>query len=52
MDARRAETCVTPNCVARRHVDASRDFTFYAARLFLSVFLVQQTMSGIGRRVK
>ena len=30
MDARRTETtCVTPTCVAPRHVDASRDFIFY-----------------------
>ena len=29
MDARRTETtCVTPTCVAPRHVDASRDFFF------------------------
>ena len=27
-DARRTETCVTPTCVAPRHVDASRDFDF------------------------
>ena len=30
MDARRTETtCATPTCVARRHVDASRDFFIY-----------------------
>ena len=30
MDARRTEsTCVTPTCVAPRHVDAPRDFIFY-----------------------
>ena len=52
MDARRTETCVTPTCVAPRHVDASRDYYFfseraasgegggggYAARLFLFSF--------------
>ena len=27
-----------PNCVARRHVDASRDLTLYAARLLFSFF--------------
>ena len=27
-DARRSETCVTPTCVAPRHVDASLDFNF------------------------
>ena len=27
-DARRTETCVTPTCVAPKHVDASRDFLF------------------------
>ena len=30
MDARRTETtCVTPTCVAPRHVDAPRDFLFF-----------------------
>ena len=29
-DARQTETtCVTPTCVAPRHVDASRDFLFF-----------------------
>ena len=34
MDARRTETtCVTPTCVAPRHVDASRDFfNFFSGR--------------------
>ena len=29
MDARRTKTCVTPTCVAPRHVDASRDYFFF-----------------------
>ena len=29
-DARRTETCVTPTYVARRHVDASREFRFFS----------------------
>ena len=34
MDARRTETtCVTPTCVAPRHVDASRGFYFYFLRM-------------------
>ena len=32
MDARLTETCVTPTCVAPKHVDASRDFYFYFLR--------------------
>ena len=66
---RRTETtCATPTFIARRHVDASRDFfslSFFselaarggggggvAARHFFFFFPVQQTTSGIGHRVK
>ena len=62
---RRTETtCVTPTCVAPRHVDVSRDFLFLFSpnerrgggrcqtfSLFF-FFPVQQTTSGIGHRVK
>ena len=67
-DARRIETtCVTPTCVAPRHVDASRAFLFLFSpnkqrarggggggngAARLFFFPVQQTTSEIGHRVK
>ena len=45
MDARRAETtCVTPTCVAPRHVDASCGFYFY----FFHFFSEQAARGGEG----
>ena len=42
MDARRTETtCVTPTCVAPRHVDASRDFFYF-------YFLRTSSARGVG----
>ena len=59
-DARLTETtCVTPTCVAPRHVDASRDEQRAQGGggalpdiLFFIFFPVQQTTSGTGHRVK
>ena len=60
MDVRRTETCVTPTCIAPRHVDALRDFLFLFSpneqrggrggdcqTFFFFSFPVQQTTSGI-----
>ena len=54
---RRTETCVTPTCVAPRHVDASRDFLFFSERaawgeavpdFFFSLFRPRAGLAQIG----
>ena len=49
MDARRTETtCVTPACVAPRHVDAPRDFLIFYFFIFLFFLRTSSARGGGG----